>query len=102
MIGGRTYRNSVVVTAETVEDWPPQSFDMLTVSNFEQLAPYDAEIVIIGTGQVLKFPRTELLEPLRKQKCGFEIMDTKAACRTFNVLVGDDRRVAACLLPDTN
>ena len=99
MIGAREYSGSIVATALSVDYWKPQTIDDVTVRDFERLATLDAEIVIIGTGSELKFPDTRLLEPLRQQKCGFEIMDTRAACRTYNVLVGDGRQVAACLLP---
>ncbi len=98
LISGHDYSRSIIVSAQSVDPWEPQTFDAITRRDFEQLAPYDAEIVIIGTGRVLTFPDPSLLDPLRQLKCGYEIMDTAAACRTYNVLAGDDRRVIACLL----
>lgn len=97
------YARSIIVSADIVQDdWPPQIFDEISLSDMERLASFDAEIVILGTGEALRMPPAELLQPLRDRRCGFEVMDTKAACRTFNVLVGDDRKVVAGLLPDTS
>jgi len=56
------------------------------------------ELVILGTGRRQRFPRTELIAPLVRAGIGWEVMDTGAACRTFNVLVAEGRRVAAALL----
>ncbi len=100
LIGEQTYRHSLIVSPKLIEPWPPENFQSITKFHFELIAPHNAEIVIIGTGGSLKFPHPDVLMPLQDQKCGFEVMDTKAACRTYNVLVGDDRNVIACLLPD--
>jgi uncharacterized protein len=54
--------------------------------------------VILGTGRRQRFPRTELLAPLVKARIGWEVMDTGAACRTYNILLGEGRNVAAALL----
>ena len=73
-------------------------FETLGVADFELLAALDAEIVLLGTGNQLRFPRPELLQPLIKAQKGLEVMDIQAACRTYNVLIGEGRRVAAALI----
>ena len=70
----------------------------LSLADFELLAGLDADIVLLGTGKRLRFPRPELLQPLVRVQRGLEVMDLAAACRTYNVLVGEGRRVAAGLL----
>ena len=100
-INNTLYKQSIIVSADNViEDWPPQYFNQLTTQDFELLASFDAEIVILGTGEKLRYPSSDLLEPLRKQKSGFEIMNTEAACRTYNILIGDGRNAIAALLQE--
>ncbi len=99
-INGQSYKHSIILSAQTIEKWKPDTFEDFIADDFQHLAKFDAEIVIIGTGQKIRFPNSQLLEPLRQQKCGFEVMDSKAACRTYNVLVGDDRKVVAGILLD--
>ena len=93
------YTQSIIVTAENVyTDWKAQTVADLTTSDFEMLAEFDAEIVILGTGKTLIFPDQRLFEPLRNQKCGYDVMNSRSACTTFNVLIGDDRKVIVALL----
>ena len=101
VINNETYVNSIIVSPlQIIDDWRPKSFGDLQVIDIEQLITSDPEIIIIGTGSMLQFPDSDLLEPIRKNKCGYEIMDTKAACRTFNILASDGRKVVAGLLSD--
>ncbi len=93
------YTHSIIVSADNVvTDWKKQTVQDLSVDDFRLLAEYDAEIVIVGTGDELIFPDFELLSPLVEQKCGYEIMNSRAACNTFNLLLGDGRKVIAALL----
>ena len=79
-------------------DWNCQSFDELGVAHFAQLADLGPELVIFGSGQRLRFPQAAWLRPLIEQGVGVETMDTQAACRTFNFLAAEGRRVVAALL----
>ena len=93
------YRASVVVTPDRiVTEWPPRAFAELTAAHFEALRALDPEIVLLGTGTRLQFPAPVLTQSLVLAGIGFEIMDTGAACRTYNVLMNEGRRVAAALL----
>jgi uncharacterized protein len=90
---------SVIVTPrEVIPDWSPRSFDELTEAHISALAGYDPEIVLIGTGSRLQFPPHAWISVLLGSGVGVEVMDTGAACRTYNVLSSEGRRVVAALL----
>jgi uncharacterized protein len=60
------------------------------------------ELILIGTGNKQRFPKPELLKSLILAKIGFEIMDSQAACRTYNILVGEGRQVLLALIVEPN
>ena len=94
-----TYHASLVVLPDClIPDWPPQAFADLRPEHFERIRCLDPEIVVLGTGRRLRLPAPELLLPLTAAGIGLEAMDTGAACRTYNILMGEGRRVAAVLL----
>lgn len=98
-VNGRRHEKSLVLLPdEVIEDWPPQTFEGLLPQHFETVLAKKPEIVLIGTGPKLRFPRPEILRPLIDARVGYEIMDVPAACRTYNVLVAEGRRVAAALM----
>jgi len=91
--------HSVIVLPERIiHDWAPQLFSELTADHFESIAALAPELVILGTGQHLRFPQPAVTVPLVQAHIGWEVMDTAAACRTYNILMGEGRRVAAALL----
>ena len=90
--------SSLIVLPERVLAWSASGFDALAVADFERLAELDLEIVLLGTGARLRFPRPELTRPLRDARIGLEVMDLQAACRTYNFLMAESRKVAAALL----
>jgi uncharacterized protein len=93
------YRNSVVVTPkEIIGDWPPQQFEDLSPEHFKVLADLKPQIVILGTGASMQFPDPALYADLVNQGIGVDVMATPAACRTYNLLVMEGRKVAAALL----
>ncbi|HET8694282.1 MAG TPA: MTH938/NDUFAF3 family protein, partial [Aquabacterium sp.] len=69
-----------------------------TEAHFLQIAQAQPEVVIFGSGTTLRFPAPSLLRPLMAARIGIETMDTAAACRTYNILVAEGRRVMAALL----
>jgi uncharacterized protein len=98
-INEQRYEHPIVVTPENaVMTWEPASFDGLTAEHFEALLDLKPEIVILGTGESLRFPHPRLTRPLAEARVGFEAMDTKAACRTFNILMAEGRQVVAAML----
>jgi len=90
--------NIAVLPNRLIPEWTQATFDSLAVADFELLAGLDAEIVLLGTGNQLRFPRPELMRPLIQAQKGLEVMDLQAACRTYNILIGEGRKVAAGLL----
>jgi uncharacterized protein len=98
-VNERDIRRSVIVTPERlVTDWPPQAFADLEESHFEAVAQLTPEIVVLGTGSRQQFPSPRLIRSLLAKGIGVEVMDTAAACRTYNIIMLEGRRVAAALL----
>jgi uncharacterized protein len=97
-VNGEQRKSSVIVTAQGVEAWPPEKFDALSAEDFKRLAALGVEIVLLGTGPRQRFPHPRLTAPLIQAHVGLEVMDTKAACRTYNILVAEARRVALALV----
>jgi uncharacterized protein len=98
-IGETEYRQNVIVTPDAVATgWAPAGFAALTAEDFASLLPYTPEIVLLGTGLAQRFPHPRLTAALANARVGVEVMDTRAACRTFNILIAEDRRVVAALI----
>ena len=99
MVNRQRYAQNLVVLGDRiVTDWQPGGFDHLTAEDFSRLAGLKAEIVLLGTGARLRFPRPELTRALYAARIGLEVMDLQAACRTYNILAAEERKVAAALL----
>ena len=98
-VNQQRYRSGICVVADTApQPWGAGGFDALTEQDFDALAGLGAEVVLIGTGVRQRFPRPALLRRLITAGIGYEVMSTAAACRTYNVLVGEGRRAAAALV----
>jgi len=95
----RVLERSFILTPERlVEDWPvlaPQDFD---VAAAEALAAMQPEVVLLGTGKRQVFPSREAQVALLRRRIGIEVMDNAAACRTYNLLAGEGRRVLAAVM----
>lgn len=102
-IGARSYTSSLIVTASAVvEAWRPSRVQEFGPADLEPLLSLGAEVLLIGSGEKQEFPSGEVLAALYRARVGFEIMDTGAACRTYNVLVAEGRNVAAALMLHRN
>ena len=100
VIGEQEIRTSCIVSASTLTPWPPRSIEELTVEHLAPLFALDPEVVVLSTGIRQSFPRAALRAEFATRKIGLEVMEIGAACRTYNVLVGEERRVlAAIMLP---
>lgn len=98
-INDQRYEKNLIVAPDlAVADWSAESFDALTPAHFEALLELKPEIVILGTGERLRFPHPEMTRALARAAVGFEAMDTKAACRTYNILMAEGRQVVAAIL----
>ncbi|MEJ2653332.1 MAG: Mth938-like domain-containing protein [Gammaproteobacteria bacterium] len=99
VVNAEVIRQSVVLLPERlIRDWPPQRFEDLHEEHIASLAALEPEIILLGTGPRLRFPDAALMRPTLGRRIGVEVMDTAAACRTFNILSAEGRRVAAALL----
>jgi len=97
-VGDRVLQRSFLISAERlVEDWRPQTLDELTAADLEPVFALQPEIVVLGTGPRQRFPPPQLLAQIMSRGVGCEVMDTGAACRTYNVLVSEARRAVAAL-----
>jgi uncharacterized protein len=91
--------SSVIVTPDRIiRDWLPDTFAGLEKAHLIRLARLDPEVIIIGTGDAIHFPPPDYTAGFLTQGIGIEVMDTAAACRTFNILISEERRVVAALL----
>jgi uncharacterized protein len=97
-INATRHESSVIVTGADVEAWDAKNIQSLEAGSFARLLEIRPEIIIIGTGQSFKFPAPASLRPLVEARIGHEVMDTGAACRTFNILIGEGRNVLAALI----
>ena len=94
----RHHRSIVVMPERPVLEWPVATFDALDAGHFGFVAGQDPELVVFGSGMKLRFVHPRLLKPLIDRGIGVETMDVHAACRTYNILMAEGRRVAAALL----
>lgn len=93
------FRYSLVVMPETEpQAWPVGSFDALTPEHFAVIAAAEPDVVILGTGQKQRFVHPRLISSLTARQVGVESMDNKAACRTYNILMAEGRKVALALI----
>jgi uncharacterized protein len=96
---GEKIQHSVIIGSNGQRvDWQCSRFEDLTASHFAQLAEFDAELIIFGSGSRIQFPQAAWLQPLMAKRMGLETMDTGAACRTYNILAGEGRRVVVALV----
>ena len=93
------YEQSLIVLPDRIiENWEPKTFEELKAEYFEFLLSLAPEMVLVGTGALLRFPHPSLTKVLTAAGIGVEVMDTNAACRTYNILMAEGRRVAAALI----
>jgi len=98
-IGEQRLSASCIVSADTlIADWEPASFAELTPAHMEKVLALKPEVVLLGTGPVQRFPSAAIRQVLAARAVGLEVMDLGAACRTFNILVQEERRAVAALL----
>jgi uncharacterized protein len=93
------FTHSLIIMPESPpQPWPVGSFDQLTAAHFEQINASDPEVVILGTGKKQRFVHPKLTAALTARRVGVESMDSQAACRTYNILMAEGRKVALALI----
>lgn len=98
-VGQTPHRQSIIVLPDRpVEPWQPRSLDELTLAHFDAVLCHHPEIILLGSGATMRFPSNAIRRALASARVGLEVMDTPAACRTYNILASEGRRVAAALI----
>jgi uncharacterized protein len=98
-VGATEYRENCVLTPDSVvPGFAPDGLGALTEQDYAALLAYQPEILLLGTGVRQQFVHPRLTQALAAANVGVETMDTRAACRTFNILLGEGRRVVAALI----
>jgi len=96
---GRSIAGSVIITRDAVlENWQPPDVAALSIGDFEALVALRPEVVLLGTGERQRLPDPALYADFAARGIGLEVMDNRAACRTYNVLLGEFRDVAVALI----
>ena len=98
LVNGQRHDRNLIVMPEQLLPWSAAGFDALTEADFEALTGLNLEILLLGTGPKQRFPHPRLTRALAAKRIGVEAMDLQAACRTYNILMAEERRVAAALL----
>ena len=95
----QAFKCHVILSAsDIIKNWKPAAFPALSIADFKPAIALDPEIILFGTGIKQQFPDHALVTEIMRRGIAFEVMDTAAACRTFNVLVSEHREVVAALL----
>lgn len=98
-INNKAYENSLIVSRNLlIDDWGIKHLDQISLKHWQQIVGYQPEVILIGTGPTLIFPPPASYAPAIDQGIGVEFMDSAAACRTYNVLVSEDRFVIAAII----
>ena len=99
-VNGHKYTGSLVISSESgCSPWSVGPFEALNAECFNELMQFKPELIVFGGGPTLRFPKPIWLAGLMQHGIGVESMDTPAACRTYNILASEGRRVVAALLP---
>ncbi len=99
MVNGNPLATSFIISHQAlIENWTPGHIDELRTQHIDPLLQLQPELVLIGTGATLKFPSIEHYACLIQQNIGVEIMDSAAACRTYNILLAEGRKVVAGII----
>lgn len=100
LVNGQRFEYGLVLGPSLLdrESFLAVSFETLEEKHFTHLATLGAEIVLLGTGAKLRFPHPSLTRPLIEARIGLEVMDTGSACRTYNILAGEGRKVVVVIL----
>ncbi|MGD9842177.1 MAG: Mth938-like domain-containing protein, partial [Steroidobacteraceae bacterium] len=90
--------NCLIAPEQVITDWSARNVSSLSETDLQPIFALKPELVILGTGVLQQFPAAAIRAAFLARKIGFEVMDLGAACRTFNVLLSEDRQVVAALL----
>lgn len=99
VINGESYATSLIISpSELLPGWQVNRFSDLAVQHIDAITDLQPEIIILGTGKKVRFPDPQIIAGIFNREIGLEVMDTRAACRCYNLLASEERRVAAGLI----
>ncbi len=99
-LGDQRYFSGLLIHRQrTTAPWGPERLSLLTVAHLAAVIASPPEVLLIGTGRATSFPNTDVINALESAHVPFECMDTRAAVRTYNILVTEGRNVSAAMLP---
>jgi len=98
MVNSQRHESNLIVLPEKILPWEVADFAALKEADFQVFMDMKLEILLLGTGPKQRFPHPRLTRELAQKRIGVEAMDLQAACRTYNILMAEERRVAAALL----
>lgn len=102
-VDAQRHERSLLLLPDRIDPaWGPANADVLTAAHLAPLAGIGCDLVLLGTGDRQRFPGPAVLRPLIEARIGVEVMDTPAACRTYNILVAEGRKVAAALIVESH
>ena len=94
----RIIKTNIIITKDRlIENWLDEGYLNFATQHLENVISWQPEIIILGTGKTLSFPNQEVIAYVHSKNIGFEVMDTGAACRSYNLLIDEGRNVVACL-----
>ncbi len=98
-VGTECFAASLIVTPSLIlRNWPPQTFTEIVAPHFDPVLAIKPDLILFGTGRKQLFPPPDIYQAIAAHNIGFEVMDTGAACRSYNLLLEEGRHVAAALL----
>lgn len=89
----------VIMPEKLIYPWSPKTFEELSSEDFQAFLEFKPQVILLGTGEKMRFLKAELFASLAQNNIGIEVMTTAAACRTYTVLMSEGRNVAAALFP---
>ncbi len=98
LVNDERHESSLIVMPEHLQPWDARDFSSLEAAHFGPIVALKPEVVLLGTGDKLRFPHPALTRAFAEARIGLEVMDLQAACRTYNILMAEERKVAAALL----
>jgi len=98
LVNDERHQTSLIVMPEHLQPWDARDFSSLEAAHFGPIVALKPEVVLLGTGDKLRFPHPSLTRAFAEARIGIEVMDLQAACRTYNILMAEERKVAAALL----
>ena len=95
------FSSAIVMPDRLIRNWEVSKPAHLELAHLGEILDWKPEIILLGTGNTLQFPSGELIATVTRKRIGLEVMDTGSACRTYNILSSEDRRVAAAIMLET-